>query len=799
MRRWIAVLSPVLLGVGWLICLFSRLLSPALALANRDIPVFHLPLRSAFRDLAAHGLPVWNPWLHGGQPVLSNPSYGAFYPPSWLIFVASPAYALNLMVLFHAAVAFAGAWRLARHFGCGRAAAALAAVGYTGSSAFLSLLSAYTLFGSMAWFPWAIAWGDEALRTPEPRRWWRPALLSGGALGLQLLNGEPSTVVISGLALLAVAASAAGRRLASLPRVLVPLAFAVALSAVQLLPTLGRLADSPRKDVSAKVATVWSMRPTRLVEVVFPRFFGDPMRVDSGLFLGWKVHDRGYPYVESLYPGLLLAVLGLAALLRWRIPRRAAWILCIAGGILLAAGRYNPLYEALRKIFPVLAVLRFPEKFILLTVFALGFAGVLGWQRLLDDRDAGRRDSADLPLALALIVLGTALVFATLIAVEPRAASWFVYSQSAPNTPLEIRTLALRHLFLESWVSVLAAAGVSFLLLLCRWRRPPRRLLEGLALLLLSADLWHYGHRLLRTIESSVYRDPPLLLKALQPLQNRIFVQEPPKGSPDLIWKGGDPQSRIARTYAAMLSPYAGLMWNVPYAFDIDFEMMLTGWGRKAENILGVEVKDTEMTYRYLGVWNVGSLVRPLTAQEKKVILRDPRGLPRKIEKNPFALPRYRFVPRVTFHPSHEAALAAARGRRWRIAHDEQCVLPGRRRPGLAYRRPPKLLDVLDEANRTTARYRAEEGAFLVFATTFDRGWEALVDGKPVPAYPTAACQIGVELPPGEHRLVLEYRDPLVLPGAAVTLVSLILGTAALVWLGRQRSPTSPESTMESA
>jgi len=135
MRRRTAVLLPVLLCLGWVLTLFAPVLSPAVALANRDVPVFDLPLRSAFRDLAAHGLPVWNPWLHGGQPILSNPSYGAFYPPSWLVFAVSPTYALSLMAILHAAVAFAGGWRLARHFGCGRAAAALGAVGYSGCTA----------------------------------------------------------------------------------------------------------------------------------------------------------------------------------------------------------------------------------------------------------------------------------------------------------------------------------------------------------------------------------------------------------------------------------------------------------------------------------------------------------------------------------------------------------------------------------------------------------------------------------------------------------------------------------------
>ena len=68
-------------------------------------------------------------------------------------------------------------------------------------------------------------------------------------------------------------------------------------------------------------------------------------------------------------------MLGAVALIRWRIPRRAAWALAFLAGIFLALGRHNPLYEALREAVPVLAVLRFPEKFAVLAVLALVFAG----------------------------------------------------------------------------------------------------------------------------------------------------------------------------------------------------------------------------------------------------------------------------------------------------------------------------------------------------------------------------------------------------------------------------------------
>jgi hypothetical protein len=784
MRRWTAAILPTLLGAVWLLSLFLPLLSPGRALANRDIAVFHLPLRTSFRDLAEFGLPMWNPWLHGGQPILSNPSYGSFYPPSWLIFAAPPHYALSLMVLLHAAIAFAGAWRLARHFGCGRGVAALAAVGYVGCGAYLTLLSAYTLFGSMAWFPWVVAWGDAALREPEGRRWWRPALLAGGALGMQLLNGEPSTVVMSGLALLALAASAAFRRPATLLRVLVPPLFALALAAVQIVPTVARLADSPRRGISASDAMLWSLPPQRAVELVFPRFFGDPARNDVGLFFSWKLHDRDYPYIESLYPGLLLTVLGVSALLLWKIPRRAAWMLCLAGGCLLALGRHTPVYEVIREVVPMVAILRFPEKFVLLSILALATAGVLGWQRLLAEREAGRPQAADLPLALALVALATALTLAFLLVWEPRAAAWMIYVHGSPALTPAGRGVALGYLRGEAWIAVAGAAGVSLLLALCRWPRPPRRLLEGLAVLLLAADLWYYGHGLLRTLPADAYLTPSPVAATLLPVRDRLFVEEMSEGRADVM-RRGDPRTLFAGAALDRLEPYSGLIWGIPYGFNTDFELMLTGWGQKAQSIVAREAKQPQMVYRYLGIWNVGTILRRKTLQEQAAALRDPAGLPVHRIVNTYVLPRFRFVPRVRFHAGHAEALAAARAAGWRVAREEQCVGP----PGaVRYLRPPRALEVADEGRRIELRYRAEEGgAFFVAAMTYDRGWQALLDGKAVTTYPTAACQLGVRLPAGEHRLVLRYREPFLGLGAALSVAALAAGAAALIGLRRGR------------
>ena len=796
MRPRIAAAVPALLGSGWLLSFFLPLLSPGRVLANRDIPLFHLPLRIAFRRLAAHGLPVWNPWLNGGQPILSNPSYAAFYPPSWLVLAVPPAYALSLLAVFHAALGFAGAWVLARRLGAGRGAAALAALGYTGSGATLSLLNAFTLFCSMAWFPWVLAAGDAALRAgsatgtegtegEDRRGWLRPALLGGGALGMQLLNGEPVTVVVSGLGLLALGASAL-RRPRTVPRLAVPVAVAVALAAVQLVPTWGRIRDSPRAGgLDARQAGSWSAPPARLVELVFPRFFGDPAEPVEGRFFGWSLHDRDYPYVASLYPGLLLTVLGTCALALWPVPRRAAWALGVLGGGFLALGRYNPLYEGVRRAVPFLAMLRYPEKFAILAVASLAFAGALGWQRLTAERAAGRHAAADFPLALSLVLLATAGVLTGILYGQPRAALWFIRHHGGPALHDADLLRGLAYLRGEAWAAVATVGAVALLFAFCRARRPPARALTLAAVALLAADLWHYSHGLVVTLPASAYADPPRLAGIVPP-GSRLWVQAAPVGQPEIIVRSGDPaEERLApvRGLVARLEPYSGNLWGVPYALNEDFDLMLTGWGRVAMTVITEERKmpDLALAYRFLGAWNVGAiLVRKTPEQWAQDIAHDSTALPVRPIPNPYRLPRYRFVPQVGYQDSFGSALYLSRHEGYEVQRHEHVVREGQAPGEVSYPVPPQPLQLRDDGGHIRLRYRAPQKAFFVVATTWDEGWRAAVDGVPVRSYLTDMCQIGVELPAGEHQLLLEYRDPLVGIGAAVSLLTLA-GSAAVL------------------
>ncbi len=827
---------PPLLALAWLAALFAPLARPGFALASRDVALFHLPLRAAFARLWALGPPVWNPWLNGGQPILSNPNYAAFYPPSWLALALPPAYALNWLVVGHAALGFAGAWRLVRRLGGGRAAAALAALSWSGGGAALSLLASLTIFCSLAWLPWTLAWGDAALRSPDPRARRRGALGAAAALAIQALNGEPTPVVISALGLAALGLSAASSALrgtregraraaakAAAPLVLIALV-ALGLAAVQVLPTWGRLAGSARaQGLPAAHAALWSAPPARLAELAWPRFFGDPGRVQEGLYFGWHLNDRGFPYVPSIYPGLLLSILGLSALARWPIPRRGAWGAAALAGAALALGRHDPLYGFLRRAVPGLALLRFPEKFVLLLLTGLVFAGALGWQHLADERRAGRRDAADFPLALSLVVLATAGALAALLAARPRVAAWLVVTHGAPHPSPGDLLRGVASLRSEAVAAVVSAAAVAALLALCRiarWNeRWNERVLGALAVLLLAGDLWHYGHGLVSTLPAAAYRVPPPLARALLardarlaqvvPIDGapgrriagaeRVYVEPTPDDRPELLLRAGNPSLSILRTQLARLEPYSGSLWGLSYGLDEDYDLMLTEWGRLALFVFHAEERSPELAGRFLGAWNVGALAL-LRPPGEWIPEAETNGVPQpaRLVPNPFVLPRYRFPVRVSFHPSYASALAVARQERYDLGRAEHCVRapedPTTKPRTVDYARP-QVLALDDLGGRLRLRYRAAAPAFFVVATTYDRGWEAEVAGRALAVYPTAACQLGIELPAGEGELDLRYREPRALWGGAVTLLTILAGAAWIIrwprWPRRPRSPAA--------
>ena len=436
MRRF---LTAALLLSALLALFLGHLADPDLLLATRDIPIFHLPLRTALKQVVEFGAPVWNPMIHGGQPILSNPNYAAFYPPTWLLLLIPVHYSIGLIILLHAGIGFAGARRFARHLGCAEGPALMAGIGFAFGGATLATTSLLTTFCGLAWMPWILygcdRWFAEAGRALNLRL----AALPSAAFAAQILAGEPVIVLTTGLAAVSLALTAETHRAHKTARLVAISAVAVLLASAQLIPTYARLEGSARAEGLDRDETLeWSAHPRRVIELLWPRAWGDPMRIDEDLYFGWSVHDRQFPYLYSLYPGQLTVLLAFAALARWKIRHRLAWLAMIGGGLFLGAGAYNPLLLWLGRTTSVLSQIRYPEKLLLLSTVALVFAAALGWQRLLDARTEGDVPLEDFPVALAATLTGINMLLLIVLWKRPDVGEWFARTNSV--LPLDAET-----------------------------------------------------------------------------------------------------------------------------------------------------------------------------------------------------------------------------------------------------------------------------------------------------------------------------------------------------------------------
>jgi len=771
--------------------LYGPLLAPGALLAFRDLPFFHLPLRTTLATLVASGeVPLWNSFLNGGQPILSNPNYAAFYPPTWLFLLVGPTLSLSLGIVLHAGLGCGGAIFLARRLGCSPWVGALAGVAWAGSGVVVSNASTYTFFSALAWWPWVLAWG---LALGEEHRWFRPAVLTGLGLALQLLAGEPVVVLLTALTLTALLVA---RPWGQIPwrRLAAAGLLAALLGAVQLVPAGHRVANSGRADRAFhEEALGWSVPPLRLLEVLLPRIHGDPMRLEEDLYFGWTINDRSFPYIPSFYPGLFLVVLGFSALLRRGILHRGGWVLAMGVATFLALGRHNPLLVGVREYLPLLNWVRFPEKFLVPAVLCLVLAGVLGWQRLLDQRRAGERRGADFPLALGLGVWVLFAGLATLLYSQPALGRAYLLAHGPPIPPSAERIAAgVAYLQQQSLIAC-GFAGVAVLWLsLLRWSSLSSRWLTTLVALGLALELGFYGHGFLRVGAAADFQAPPAALATLADEGARIFTDAEFHRDQEIYFRSdAEAGFRQLRLRIERADPYLGTVWGLRYVGNTDYDRMLTPWARHAQQALEEDWwRDRDLAFRFLGAWGVQSVLLRRSPEELvRARAEDGRALPMRLQANGYSLPLVRSVPRVEFQPRREAALEAARGHRYGLPWQDYFVVPEAFAPAgtVVQGAQPQRLRFAEYPGRVEIRTDAQGGILVVVAVTFDPGWRAVLIGsnaapvgQEIPLYPTALGQIGFSLPPGEHQLTLRYHQRGLLAGVLLSLCGL--AGAVLLW-----------------
>jgi hypothetical protein len=380
---------------GALILLFAPVLAGVQTIFW-GLPLLQFYPWHEFAKQAALGgfLPLWNPLLGMGAPLLANAQSALLYPPNWILLFIPVEYGQGLLMVAHLLWAGIGMVKLTRRLGIGRLGQALGGLAFMLSGYLAARAWFLTINASVAWLPWIILAGEDAGR--QKRGLFSAPLAF--ALCLQWLAGHWQTAWYTWLLLAGwMAVRAFGTRpfwkqaLYSIARLLSASLFAAMLGAAQFLPTVGYWLHSQRSaGVDPEAALAYSFWPWRLLTLIAPDFFGNPARGD---YWGYANY-----WEDAVYIGLL--PLGLAAWAAVRGLRRKGaagfpygYLLAILPlSLVIALGTNTPVFPFLFEHVPTFDYFQAPTRIMIVFVFALCFlaaAGVEQWNQAVSESRNG--------------------------------------------------------------------------------------------------------------------------------------------------------------------------------------------------------------------------------------------------------------------------------------------------------------------------------------------------------------------------------------------------------------------------
>jgi hypothetical protein len=716
----------------------------------------------AYRTLATGELPLWNPLVGGGAPLLANYQSALLYPPTWIYFLLAAiggvsllAWGQALLLAAHLAWAGLGMSRLARQLGRSPLAQTVAGLAFGMSGYLVARAHFLSINAAVAWLPWILLAAYNLVQKPERRN----VLWLAAALAMQWLAGHAQIAAYTLLLALAwllfwswheternrIWRLAAGS-----------MGLALLVSAAQLLPTLEYLLNSQRAaSVDPAGAFTYSFWPWRLIGLLAPNFFGNPA---SDNYWGY-----GNFWEDAIYVGLLplLLALGEAWALR-RQPRERRLLVFLGGlsalSLLLALGDNTSVFPWLFEHVPGFALFQSPARWTIWLVFALALLSAYGV-------DAWRR-----PTGRALYWSRLALAGAA-AAILVAAAGLWLGGRAGLEVPLTFFSASLVF-------GLLALAAAVLHLNAPPGAEPPPRRWAWIVALLLAADLLYAGWGLnpgapreLFSEQQDSYVDARMAVG-----DGRLYM--PPETERQLKFEhlfrfdgfhtGAPPEAIVTS-----LLPNTNLLAGVPSANNFDPFVP----GRYQQWLDTLAAAEPALGADLLAMLGVSAIEKLESAQPFRIDF-----------ESIDARPRAQWFACAQIANGSEAAWRTITAPGFEGARDLLVEIQDANPADMCASGEGVGTVALSSAssNRVTINVDAPDGGWLLLADTYYPGWVAYVDGVEAPPYPAQGLLRAVQLPAGTESVEFVYEPTSFNVGVGLTLLGLLL------MLGAWWRPQSP-------
>lgn len=748
-----------------------------------------------------HSIPLWNPYIFSGMPLLASFSFHVFYPGSWIYFFVSPKFATGYLYIIHFILMGCFLFAFLRHLGLSRQASFVGGLMFMFAPHLVTLV--YPGHGgkifTMTYLPLALLFLDRALDR-EP---FFNMTVVGLLVGLMFYGGHIQILFYCGVVLflfllmrLAEGARKGGYKWALKGAAGFVYAFGLGtlLYAAVLIPAFQYKHYTERGQggtmtaaSSYELATSFSDPPEDLLYLVmhdpfgWGKDYGPNVPTTNGIFYRGRIGLRlSLDYFGVL--GLVLALIG--ALFK---RNRYTWFFLGMGALacFLALGGFNPFYRFIWRYVPGFSIFRIPYAIMILTPICGSVLAAHGMQYLLDYKAKGKtkgRPKAKIDGLLYFIMGGTAVLALVLLT----AFFWKSDLGGTADRLLNHEWIqqmlwgqyddVLQRLsyFIKNMLMFCGVLAVSMTLLLVYWKGwLNKKYLTLIVAVIVLADLWPVDWKMIKVIpvsklNSVFYKETPQI-KMLEADKDGPFRVFAPGINNELLLRGIQsltgyhpvPLSYYMKTVESInfVNPILDLL-NARYLLlpkqpQFDFAAIPDAATRNL--MMGkYEVLDNTDVYFYKRkqplprAWLVNRLLKVDGVDQALGVISDPQFPPFADAVVSDNLP-------ADFSMDPNADLSGQKTRVTRYLPDEVDF------------------DVDAPAN-----------SFLVASEVWYPGWKAYIDGRKTEIYRTDYVLRGVPVPKGEHKLVFKFSPWTYNVGVVVSLLTLVY-LAAVLFINRRR------------
>lgn len=729
-------------AVLFLVALFSAFYAPMLGagkmvLGFKDIARFNYPMHKYLHGAYQEGfIPWWDPGIFSGAPFFAELQTEVFYPLSLIYLIDSFPVAFTANFVLHHFLLAISVYGLTRYWNHSVLASLVSALVSCLGGYFLSITSLISHFHATAWVPLVILCFEKWIVKKSKAL----MLLAVVVLSIQTLAGSPETSVLTVLLVAAYVAvvlrddrSVFRRGLLVAGAVLLSLG----LTAFQLMATASLVQESVRAGgMTFDAHAHWSLNPSHLFSLIFPY---DILRMTQA--------NQSFPdtLIASLNMGIIPLAFSILAIIVLRDRKAWFWAVMFCAGLFLSLGKYNPLYEYVFNIVPMLDRFQYPEKYFFLTAFAMVFLSAHVFDALME-KTVPRKEKG--PLWVVIIFFGISMVLS-------------IYAPPG-----------------HSRMTLLFLGVFILLLFLLHGRRLSRQAGRFILIALILMDLVSHNSFLINLVDREYFISPPPIAREIKKdsrfYSYRIF-SDPRMG---FEWRGmldEIPQNMTSITSEDMKN---FLLPNMANTYDLNLMPGLLGLGLKLEEIWRAVFAHASLPekIRLLERSNVRYVITTegmipeeggirLKPKEELIKLDDPL-------ERVFLVPDARVVGEnailkhllsKSFDPHSEVLVSEPVG----MTRTE------------AY--AGKVIAATYQPNRINVTLEQNGYGFLINLDSYFPGWQAWVNGQKKEIIRANYFFRAVLLPPGRHEVEFVYEPKGLRKGLGLSAIALLVMLIAFV------------------